>query len=172
MPAIYKAKIYQSVEETHKFFGEFSRFLKDNIEKRFCSELKYGYIGILNVDILRNLSESEISSYGIVEMDYLINYYGYEQINTIGDTFAPIINATKTRGEWQIFKRWVRIDCLQLNQGQLISYIHKNCVDKFENIMKLLILGEIIPMSTACCERGFSEITNTKTELRSLLGEI
>jgi hypothetical protein len=66
---------------TQKFFNEFAAFLKANIEQRFGNELKFGYLAILNVERIRKLSEAEVSTYGIEEIDKLIEYYGNESVN-------------------------------------------------------------------------------------------
>jgi hypothetical protein len=137
--------MWRKVSKNQEFFKEFAVYLKANIEQRFGNEIKHAYMCILNVDFIRKLPEEEVRAYGVLELDKLIDFYGFEQVG--------------------------KNDCLQLNQSQLIAHMSKTNDERFDCILFLLGAAEIIPMSTACCERGFSEVNNTKTDLRNLLGK-
>jgi hypothetical protein len=126
----------------------------------------------LNVDSLRKIKVDEVSTYGDQEIDKLVCFYGYESCNNYGETFSRYIEPVKTVAQWKVFKNWARMDCLHLSQTQLIKYMRLNTNQEFSEIIKLMITAEITPVSTACCERGFSKIDNTKKLLRTMLGII
>ena len=49
---------------------------------------------------------------------------------------------------------------------QLLITKHK---DEIPNLAKLANICLLLPVSTACCERGFSTLSRTKTKLRNRL---
>ena len=155
--------------EMRAFFEDFASFLIKNITSRFEATGASAHLSTISVENIRTLPENQIPCFGL-EIDKLVDSLGYGTTNSMGTEFAPFIDANATRGEWQIFKRWIRLDCLTLNQAALTFYILRNARTKFPNICKLLMMIELLPVSSACCERGFSEMQNTKTDLRNLLG--
>ena len=78
----------------------------------------------------------------------------------------PVIDSIANKQEWQYFKVLVARNYPNINISalwQLLNTKHKDDLSKLANICLLL------PILTACCERGFSTLNRTKTKLRNRL---
>jgi hypothetical protein len=175
LPHIHVLTSKDLKEETEKFSDLFARYLKDNLMARFGDEEICLKFRILDIKSIRALQEEQIPTYGLREIDWLGEFYGYERVNRYSQVFKALVNAQRLREEWQIFKTFVRRN--SSSSEALINHLYESYRrsseedQKYPNILKLLIISSILPLSSACCERGFSALNLIKSDIRSNLGE-
>ena len=94
-------------------------------------------------------------------------FYGEEEIETLSNHFE--LNAADLVNEWQQFRELVHVNYRGHSLPELTKVVHANPVIKesFPMLSKLLATTLTLPVSTADCERGFSVMNITKTQLRN-----
>jgi len=123
---------------------------------------------ILNI---ANVNEETISDYGQKEIDTLSLFFAKSKINpSTKKPYDTIIEKECLTNEWKIFKQYALTHFKSFNQAQVWKHFHENLQERFPYLYKLFFITNVIPMSSAICERGFSQINLIKTDIRNLLG--
>ena len=99
--------------------------------------------------------------------------YGEDKIRHLVQHFRPLLqrnnfNFEAVQEEWSGLKVCICNNFLDLNLKALWKRVFNSYSDRFCNIMLVEILL-ILPLSTACCERGFSLMEKIKSDWRSCL---
>ena len=149
---------------------EFSLFYFENIKERFAYQDIVVWMQILNLQNILDLDEHEYVNYGRDELDKLIEFYGNEKkFNNL--TTPAFINSNDIKGEFRLFKRMVRKNCSKMTNDDLWIYMTEESQRSlYPNIYKLGMVANLLPVSTAICERGFSTMKIIKRDVRSKLG--
>lgn len=78
-------------------------------------------------------------------------------------------NFEAVQEEWSGLKVCISNNFLDLNLKALWKRVFNNYSDRFCNILMLVEILLILPLSTACCERGVSLMGKIKSDWRSCL---
>ena len=158
-------------KETEKIIKEFSKSLYQNLKSRFIID---EIVLLLQILVIENIikNEEDISLYGISQMDKLLEIFGVEK-NTNNLVSPPIIDLIETRIEWRLFKRLILNNYSNWKNKDFWSEATINSFFKLQypNMRKLGYIANILPLSTAVCERGFSTLNLIKDEQRNKLGK-
>ena len=156
------------IQETNRIMADFSVVLHKNLLEQFgCDFIKN--FKIFSIKKLKSLKETEIAFYGLRELDAIIEYYGFEKITDL-KVFPRIIDPIETRHEWRLIKLVINTNYPDYDSSDIWFDLYKNYQSKYINILKLAMIGFSFPLSTSCCERGFSTLKRIKCPLRSGLG--
>ena len=100
-----------------------------------------------------------------------LQLFGLEHLQTLADHFTPAIDQLK--GEWELFKNSAGPSLplhsmrAQAVMGLLVE--KEDMAHLFPNLFHIALIGQLIPTSTADCDRGFSALKRIKTPLRNRL---
>ncbi|KAK3261917.1 hypothetical protein CYMTET_29204 [Cymbomonas tetramitiformis] len=109
----------------------------------------------------------DVSEYGEDKLQTLIDFFS--EVHPSADMSAPILDAEKVRQEWESLKLVI----FQREEGKIWDstfeefwpqYIVRS---DYPNVAFLVTIREILPLNTACCERGFSKMGIIMTALRN-----
>ena len=130
------------------------------------------FFGIENV----RKSDLDLPLYGIIELDKLLEIFGNDKktINSNVETvYHKIVDSIDTRNEWRLFKRMIKGNYLDCNNNTFWQQMMNDLSFQthFPNIKKLAFIANILPMSTAICERGFSTMNFIKDDFRNKIGD-
>ena len=94
-------------------------------------------------------------------------FYGEQEMETLSNHFQ--LNEEDLVNEWMQSREIVHKNYRGYSLPTLTKAVHASDVHKesFPVLGKLLVITLTLPVSTADCERGFSEMKITKTELRN-----
>ena len=100
--------------------------------------------------------------------------YGEDKIHHLVQHFRPLLQRNNfdfeaVHDEWGGLKVCISNNFLDLNLTALWKRVFTNYIDRFCNILMLVEILLILPLSTACCERGFSRMGKIKSDWRSCL---
>ena len=118
--------------------------------------------------------DSELRDYGLQQLNVLLDYYGSEhslELNGAEIAVVPDIDKDDTLTEWRIFKRLLYNRFRNSSVQDMTSSVlasESQCL-MFPNVVKLLQIYQIIPLTTATVERSFSTLKLVKTNLRNRL---
>ena len=172
----WNLQVTDEVRSTFKrvVFIPYFNNLIDNIKGRFTDSA--GIITAFSIFDPRHLpnKESELGDYGLQELDVILAHYG--QVHSVefnGDSVSitPDITRDDMVSEWRIFKRLLYGQYKSYNAQDMTSSVlasESQCL-MFPNIVKILQIYQIIPLTTATVERSFSTLKLVKTNLRSRL---
>ena len=160
------------VRETNELMKNYSKGIYDYLNIRFSKDKKIELFEIFSIEKLNTLTKDESLSYGYHEIEALVEMFGKKK-NAGNKCFDPIINAEEIRNEWSIFKTMVRRQDTNYENSKFWVWLNNPInIKQFPNIIKLGTIANILPLSTAICERGFSAMNLIKDDLRSKLGKI
>ena len=87
-------------------------------------------------------------------------------------TMVPVTLITEsTLEEWKVFKACIRKLSPDLTRDQIWKTVFRQMKPLLPNLIDLLELVRILPLSTVDCERGFSRLNLIKSDLLSRLSE-
>ena len=100
--------------------------------------------------------------------------FGEEEINVLSDHFKQLLekndfNQEEALSEWLDLKVLVKNNYVNLRKQAVWQVMFSDFTERFCNILMLIEILLVLPMSTACCERGFSCMNRIKTQYRSRL---
>ena len=171
-------------------FAEFSEELFPKFIGDFQAELNEAFVQIqfwksFSVFDPQNLPRklSELQTYGIKQMETLINHYGsIQKSSKFGQVHyqGPDMLADESMAEFAGFKYLIYTKCKEqeqqfpdqiFNSHRLWLLLLKNDVHKeiYPNCFKLFKLLMIFPLSAACVERLFSKMKIVKNRLHNSL---
>lgn len=100
--------------------------------------------------------------------------YGEDKIRIIVDHFRLLLEKNNfdfaaVYGEWSGLKVCIANNYFHLTSKALWKRVFIHYSDRFPNVLMLVHILLILPLSTACCERGFSVMGKVKSDWRSCL---
>ena len=100
--------------------------------------------------------------------------YGEDKIHHLVEHFRPLLEKNDfdfdaVFGEWTGLKACIGNNYLDLNPQALWKSVFIHHSNRFPNVLLLVEILLILPLSTACCERGFSVKGKIKSDCRSCL---
>ena len=87
--------------------------------------------------------------------------YGEEKIRHLVEHFRPLLEKNNFEFE-AVYEEWAGLKACISNNYQDFTFkalwkrVFNNCHDRFPNALMLVEILMILPLATACCERGFS----------------
>ena len=170
LPNVLIDKSEYQKSQTKIIISEFSNCLYKNLKNRFDVDDTVMLFQILIIENIRK-NENEVAFYGISELDKLIEIFGARKKSGTVEHEA-LIDPTETRSEWRLFKRLIKNNYLQENNTTFWSknLDSPSLKTQYPNIRRLGYIANVLPMSTAICERGFSTLNLIKDELKNKLG--
>ena len=156
--------------EVNENMKNFARYYLENIKDRFAHQDIVLWLQILDISNILEIDEEKYVDYGRDELENLIEFYGIDKkVNNV--TNSALIDANATRGEYRLFKRMIRSNCKKMTNDEFwIHMCNENQRSLYPNMYKLGMIANILPISTAICERGFSIMNLIKNDIRSCLG--
>jgi hypothetical protein len=162
-------------EEAFDALTQFATNIVDNLNERF-SDLP----DILLFDIFSPSSvpgdEEKRRTFGQDELLKLIDMYGVEKISD-GRTYPPIISREVIH-EWDLLKELMsQREMLDKGRDKDVDFLASLLMDdrfrvSYPNVKILINIQLILWLSTAECERGFSQRTLLKTKHRASMGNV
>ena len=176
-PPIYGTNLQQYLQKNPFYnnhipddFVHFAKALVHSLQARFPHNDLYDSMKILDPKELP-LQESELSSYGIEELELLCEYFGNQKYKSNGTTVQPLINSLECKKEWQMVKHIMKsIRKYDIIEGwRHIWSTRPQFKSQFPNINILININIVllVPLSNANVERVFSQHKLTKTRLRN-----
>ena len=115
----------------------------------------------------------QLHKYGTEELEKLLKFNGETtEIEYEGNVFSTPadVDKTETRHEWKAFYLVIFVEkCLSLKElATLFLRSEAKCVT-FPNIMFLLTIAMVLPVSTATVQHSFSDMKQIKDRLRNRL---
>ena len=107
-------------------------------------------------------------------MNVLLDYYGIAcslELNSATVAVLPDLDKDDTLAEWRIFK-WLiynRFDSVSVQDMTTTVVASESQCLIFPNVVKLLRIYQVIPLTTATVERSFSTLKLVKSNLRNRL---
>ena len=100
--------------------------------------------------------------------------YGEDKIRHLVEHFRPLLDKNNFKfdavlEEWSGLKTCICSNYLDLNPEALWKRVFTHHSNRFPNVLILPEITLILPLSTACCERGFSVMGKIKSDWRSCL---
>jgi len=92
--------------------------LLKNIKQRLFPESLVTNFKIFSIDIIRNLKQDDIGSFGREELDLLIVHFGVEKYYG-SIKFPPFIEAELVRNEWRILKLILQKNYLEQKENKI-----------------------------------------------------
>ena len=115
---------------------------------------------VCNVKLLKRYPEDQVNLYA----------YGNDQLNKLGDHYSTLLDVHKCKGQFLQFKYLVkshRADYEDFDSFiQLLLAEYSNIYPDFALLASIAL---VIPVSSAPCERGFSQQNILKSKLRNRL---
>lgn len=131
-----------------------------------------GTISCFSILDPQNLPPSvDLPAYGNSEIESLATYYGNSKCNDMGDELDPVLNGQNLTEEWLSFKHMMAKNFSSTSvQGMAKKVLGSDDMqEQFPEMLKLLLIGLTLPVSSVDCERGFSKQNLIKTRLRAKL---
>ena len=118
--------------------------------------------------------DSELRDYGLQQMNVLLDYCGTArslELNSATVAVLPDLDKDDTLAEWRIFKRLLynRFNSVSAQDMTATVVASESQCLMFPNVVKLLRIYQVIPLTTATVERSFSTLKMVKTNLRNRL---
>ena len=108
-------------------------------------------------------SDEELALYGEQELNTLVGHF--KLLLERNDFDSELVNQ-----EWQELKVCIKRNHSQLKMLPMWQRIFAEYAERFPNILMLVEIMLVLPLATACCERGFSTLKRIKSDWRSRLG--
>lgn len=128
-----------------------------NMKRRFPSLGVMNAFSIFDITIFPK-ERKYLSEYGEEEFEVLLEFYGIEKSLLDGTVFAPIVDKEATRREWRKLKAHIFTSYHNVSNELVWKMVFDSDKERtiYPNILKLVSIYLLIPMSTAIVERGFS----------------
>lgn len=109
--------------------------------------------------------QTSLAAFGCRELEVLCNHFN-DVLTANGCDVA-----TARHVEWPDLKQYVKESVPRQQWGHIWQDILSDpvCADSFPNLLHIIEVIQVLPLSTAACERGFSLMKRTKTDWRSQL---
>ena len=158
-----------------RIFKPYIQSVIDNITKRLESSELYSCFSIFDPKLLPK-NVADLSEYGILKLQKLIDFYGQQQSVTFESqtgVLKPDVDREETAGEWKFFRRVLYKEYKELSFNEVCHRLLTNETLKaaFPNLVLLVTIASTLPVSTATVERSFSDMKLIKTRLRNRLGD-
>ena len=103
--------------------------------------------------------------------------FGEEEINVLAERFKPLLEKNdfdqkEALSEWLDLKVLVKNNHRHLRKQAVWQVMFTDYTERFCNILMLIEILLVLPVSTACCEKGFSCMSRIKTQYRSRLDPV
>ena len=125
-----------------------------HLEIRFPQNQILSALGVLDP---KNMPEAGFVFYGEEEIETLATHFDYDNDELLS--------------EWVQFRELMQSSFSELNLEDVVELVHvpkgEAVKESFPKMAKLLAITATLPVGTADCERGFSEMNKTKTDLRN-----
>ena len=113
-----------------------------------------------------------ISSVMKSDLHLQLAVFGEEGINVLSEHFNQLLEKNDFDGEealseWLDLKVVVKNNYRNLRKQAVWQVMFTDFTERFCNILMLIEILLVLPVSTACCERGFSCMSRIKTQYRS-----
>ncbi|XP_013383016.1 zinc finger protein 862-like [Lingula anatina] len=110
-------------------------------------------------------NRNDLTAFGREDLQTLLRHFEQVLANT-----NPPVNANDVNLQWEELKTLVQgnVNLKSLHPNSLWErfYLTDQERDEFASILKVIFLVETYPLSTACCERGFSTMKRIKNDWR------
>ncbi|XP_071947384.1 zinc finger protein 862-like [Antedon mediterranea] len=105
-----------------------------------------------------------------------LSSYGIDILDTFIDEFADLLSANQVNTdnlqiEWANFKHFWLENLAHLPRSDLWNTVTKHYADIYPNLIHVINVLIVFPVSNAVVERGFSAMGRVKTDHRNRLGE-
>ena len=87
---------------------DFAKMLFESVKEQFNMDIITNF-RIFCIKRLREVRESDLAFYGMMELEKIIDIYGFDKINET-DNFKALISPENTKIEWRLFKIFGRIN--------------------------------------------------------------
>ena len=129
----------------------------ENLKSRFPQTTLISGMAILDPRSLP-VDNSDLASYGIQELDQLVQHF----------TQSPELQITQScKEEWPCLKQLASFSYQSHSMEDFWAVVAQKHKDQFPCLLKLAHACLTLPVSTVCCERGFSTQNRIKTKLRN-----
>ncbi|XP_006824225.1 zinc finger protein 862-like [Saccoglossus kowalevskii] len=155
--------------------------VSDNMKDSFITNVYHKYIDGLIVNLRERfpdvhlLQAFSIFDPSLLEKDdsgRLDDTLQQQHLETLSTHYSDILSSEEMAREWEMMKNLMVDDQhSSFTCTQMMNKVVKQYKDVFVNLYKLAVIGLIVPMSTADCERGFSALSRVKTTLRNRMCE-
>lgn len=103
--------------------------------------------------------------------------FGEEEINVLSEHFKQLLEKNdfdqeEALSKWLDLKVLVKSNYGNLRKQAVWQVMFTDFTERFCNILMLIEILLVLPVSTACCERGFSCMSRIKTQYRSRLDTV
>jgi hypothetical protein len=142
-----------------------SELVIESLDKRFEDYSVLRSFRVLDLNLIRNLHQREIATFGNDEMKEICK----RMDRILIEKQHGKLDETMLLREWQDFKILVRNNLLALNDNQLINYVF-NAIG-YSTIKTVYEYYLTLPVTTVECERVFSKMNIIKTSLRNSLSQ-
>ena len=166
-------KVSDSITQRQAFSRSKVQFLEkliENLLSRFPDSGLLSAFSILDPQKLPS-SDSDLSTYGICQLETLCAHYGQSKTTGSGIELLPVVDIVKTKDEWVVFRQLMsnnfRSCTLQTMAAKLL--LSAEVKEAYPNVATLITLALTMPVSTAGCERGFSKHNLIKNKIRARL---
>ena len=165
----YIAKENISSEELPSFIYDYSLAMVTSIKNRFPNSSLHFAFQIFDPEELPT-NNAQLSQYGNQDIEKLGEFYGKERMVS-REKFSPLIDKDELKKEWGLVKFY-------LQSYKIQEFKFRECwkhvfdtdptfITNFPNVVKLIQIGLIIPLSNANVERIFSQQKLLKNKLRN-----
>jgi len=115
------------------------------------------------------VKESELVNYGNEDIEKLATYYGIDKMDGDGNVMEKVINGNDVKQKWKVAKYYMKQIRNQDVVGgwENIFHMYPDFSKDFPNVVNLVKISLIIPLSNAQVERILSQHKLTKTQLRN-----
>ncbi|XP_062573421.1 zinc finger protein 862-like [Saccostrea cucullata] len=146
--------------------SQFINSLVSNIRKRFPQKSLMDAFYVLS---MRAINFSDVETYGIEEINELLDYYGTSKCHKSAIS-QPVLCAEKVRNQWMLAKQIVKSARYPTDQMQeLWELLTKHHKEELNELIKLAQIALTLPLHTASCERVFSQQNIILTKQRNSL---
>lgn len=129
----------------------------ENLQSRFPQTILISAMAILDPRSLPS-DNSDLASYGMQELDQLIQHFAQ----------CPELQITQScKEEWPCLKQLASASYKSHSVEDFWAVVAQKHKDQFPCLLKLAHACLTLPVSTVCCERGFSTQNRIKTKLRN-----
>jgi len=107
--------------------------------------------------------------------DELLSTYGQDKLDILsaayGEGHDPVLDTEECASEWEGFKVMMKNNYTSMTMRQMFKHLctNQSLQDMYPQLTMLAIIGALVPVSTAECERAFSSMNRIKTEIRNRL---
>lgn len=103
--------------------------------------------------------------------------FGEEEINVLSEHFKQLLEKNDfdqedVLSEWLDLKVLVKNNYANLRKQAVWQVMFTDFAERFSNVLMLMEILLVLPVCTACCERGFSCMSQIKTQYRSRLDTV